>query len=160
MNAEKVLKGTAKIIVYAGNAKPNPKLGQALGPLGLNMMQFCKEFNERTSELRNDVPMRIILKAYLDRSFNFVIKPPPTSWYLKRCSGQEQLGSSARRILVGNVGIKYVYEIAKIKQKLDPDFRNHNVYGICKMICAQAEGMGIRIVKDSLNPGLIIPKKV
>jgi large subunit ribosomal protein L11 len=160
MNTEKVLKGTAKMVCYAGNAKPNPKLGQALGPLGLNMMQFCKEFNERTNELRNDVPMRVVLKAYLDRSFNFIVKPPPTSWYIKRCVGLEQLSSFPRRKIVGELGIKYVYEIAKIKQKIDPDFRNHNIYGLCKMIIAQAECMGITVVKDTLSPGLIIPKKV
>ena len=160
MNTEKVLKGTAKIICYAGNAKPNPKLGQALGPLGLNMMQFCKEFNERTSELRNDVPMRIILKAYLDRSFFFVIKPPPTSWYLKRCAGVESLSELPRRKIIADIGIKYIYEIAKIKQTLDPEFRNHNIYGLCKMIVAQAESVGLKVVKDTIYPGIVQTKKV
>ena len=61
-------KGSVRIYCNAGAARPSPKIGQALGPLGLNMMQFCKEFNERTSSVRPDVPMRVLLKAYEDRT--------------------------------------------------------------------------------------------
>ena len=110
----RIYKGIAKIIVYAGNGKPNPKMGQALGPLGLNMMQFCKEFNERTTGLRNDVPCRVMLKAYTDRTFSFIVKPPPTSWFLKRCASISAGSNLARKRYFGYVGAKYIYEIAKI----------------------------------------------
>lgn len=156
----KMYKGMAKLIAYAGNAKPNPKMGQALGPLGLNMMQVCKEFNERTAQFRNDVPMRIILKAYTDRSYNFVVKPPPTSWFLKRCAMVPVGTNTARRTYVGSVGCKYIYEIAKIKLALDPSLRKHNVLGICKMIIAQGKNMGI-VVEEETNPVTpILTKKV
>ena len=62
------LKGSVRLFCLAGSAKPSQKIGQALGPLGLNMMQFCKDFNDRTSSVRSDVPMRVQLKAYEDRT--------------------------------------------------------------------------------------------
>ena len=156
----RIYKGIAKLIVYAGNGKPNPKMGQALGPLGLNMMQFCKEFNERTSSLRTDVPCRVQLKAYTDRSFTFIIKPPPTSWFLKRSANVTQGTHLARKRYFGIVGTKYVYEIAKLKQSFDPDFKNHNIFGICKMIIAQANNMGFWIEEDTPEPTPIMTKKI
>ena len=87
MNSGPAYKATVRIYCLAGNAKPSPKIGQALGPLGLNMMQFCKEFNDRTQDFNGDVPMRVILKAYVDRSFKFVVKPPPTSYFIKKAAG-------------------------------------------------------------------------
>ena len=156
----RVYKGIAKLIVYAGNGKPNPKMGQALGPLGLNMMQFCKEFNERTSSLRTDVPCRVLLKAYTDRSFTFIVKPPPTSWFLKRCANVTQGSHLPGKRHMGIVGAKYIYEMAKLKQSFDPDFRNHNIYGICRMIIAQANNMGIWIEEDTAEPTPLMTKKI
>jgi large subunit ribosomal protein L11 len=153
-------KGMAKLIAYAGNAKPNPKMGQALGPLGLNMMQVCKEFNERTGKFRADLPLRLILKAYTDRTYSFIVKPPPTSWFLKRCAMVPVGTSTARRRVVGHVGCKYIYEIAKIKMAMDPDFRYHSVIGVCKMIIAQAGNMGIRVVQETPTVHPTIPKKI
>lgn len=159
-NTPRMYKGMAKLIAYAGNAKPNPKMGQALGPLGLNMMQVCKEFNERTGKFRGDLPMRLILKAYTDRTYNFVVKPPPTSWFLKRCAMVPIGTSTARRRIIGHVGCKYIYEIAKIKMALDPDFRHNNIIGVCKMIIAQANNMGIRVVQETATVQPIITKKI
>jgi large subunit ribosomal protein L11 len=156
----RMYKGMAKLVAYAGSAKPNPKMGQALGPLGLNMMQVCKEFNERTAQYRADLPMRIILKAYTDRTYNFVVKPPPTSWFLKRCAMIPLCTGTPRRQVVGHVGCKYIYEIAKVKKAIDPDFENHNILGICKMIIAQANNMGIEIVEDTPQPTPIVTKKI
>jgi large subunit ribosomal protein L11 len=156
----KMYKGIAKIIAYAGNAKPNPRMGQALGPLGLNMMQVCKEFNEKTAQFRPDVPLRIVLKAYTDRTYNFIIKPPPTSWFLKRCAMVPFGTHSARRKYVGQIGCKYIYEIAKIKVSLDPHFRKHNILGVCKMIIAQANNMGISVVENTPNVQPIMTKKI
>ena len=82
MNSGPAFKATVRVYCLAGAAKPSPKLGQALGPLGINMMNFCKEFNERTTAFHSDVPLRVILKAFVDRSFTFEFKPPPTSWFI------------------------------------------------------------------------------
>jgi large subunit ribosomal protein L11 len=158
--APRAYKGVAKLIVYAGSGKPNPKMGQALGPLGLNMMSFCKDFNEKTQKLRNDIPLRVVLKAYTDRTYNYVVKPPPTSWFLKRCAMVSIGTNYPKKRNVGVIGIKYVYEIAKIKKSMDPHLRGHNVIGLCKMIMAQAENMGILIVDETLPPEPTIPKKI
>ena len=137
-----------KLYCFAGAAKPSPKIGQSLGPLGLNMMQFCKEFNERTGHIRPDVPMRVMLRAYADRSFKFVAKPPPTSWFLKKFAGIEEGSPYPKHYSVGMVSIKYIYELAKIKQELDPDLKNKNLLSIVKMIISTADTMGIEVIED------------
>ena len=81
------VKGVCRLIVPAGKAKPSPAIGQALGPLGLNMMDFCKAFNDRTRNNVDDVPMRVKLRAFEDRTFDFEVHSPPTSWFLKKASG-------------------------------------------------------------------------
>lgn len=67
---------TVNLRVLAGVAKPNPKMGQSLGPLGINMMKFCEEFNKITTHIRGDVPLKVKLTAFTDRTFKFIIKPP------------------------------------------------------------------------------------
>jgi large subunit ribosomal protein L11 len=62
-------------------------MGQALGPLGINMMQFCKDFNEKTSHIRPDVPMKVVVVAFADRTFKYYLKPPETTWFLKKAMG-------------------------------------------------------------------------
>ena len=114
-------KATVRVYVMAGQAKPSPKIGQALGPLGINMMAFCKEFNERTGEFHPDVPMRVILRAYVDRSFKFTVKPPPTTYFIKKASGLLKGSVKPGHDSAGRLSVKYVYEIAKIKQEVDPD---------------------------------------
>ena len=156
----RMYKGMAKLMAYAGNAKPNPKMGQALGPLGLNMMQVCKDFNDKTGKFRQDLPLRIVLKAYTDRTYSFIVKPPPTSWFLKRCAMVPMGTGTPGKRIVGHVGVKYIYEIAKIKMALDPDFRFHNLPGVCKMIVAQAWNMGIRVVDETPPVQPTIPKKI
>ena len=132
INTGPAFKATVRIYCYAGNAKPSPKIGQALGPLGINMMQFCKEFNDRTGDFNGDVPMRVLLKAYADRSFKFQVKPPPTSYFIKKASGLLKGSGKPGHESAGRVSIKYVYEIAKLKQKTDPDLMEHEIEGICR----------------------------
>lgn len=76
-----------RLLVGAGAAKPGPGIGQALGPLGLNMADFCKQFNEVTKAYDKDVPIPVELSAFSNRSFTFVTKTPQTSWLIKRCAG-------------------------------------------------------------------------
>ena len=155
----KHLKGTTRLIMYAGVSKPNPKLGQALGPLGLNMMQFCKEFNDKTNGFRPDVPLRVQLKAYSDRTYEYQVKPPPTSWYIKRLGtmphGVDQPGEE---VFTG-IGVKYIYELAKIKKEFDPHCKHHSLIGLCKMIIGQAESMGFICVNDMEVPKPTTPAK-
>ena len=123
MNTGPAYKAQVRIYCLAGVAKPSPKIGQALGPLGINMMQFCKEFNDRTSQYNPDIPMRVVLKAYMDRSFKFMIMPPPTSWFIKKACGLPKGSDKPGQNVAGRVTIKYLYEIAKVKQEVDPTLR-------------------------------------
>lgn len=152
MNTGPAFKATVKIYCLAGNAKPSPKIGQALGPLGINMMQFCKEFNDRTQEFNPDIPMRVILKAYIDRSFNFVIKPPPTTFFLKKAAGLEKGSAKPQHESCGRISVKYLYEIAKLKQATDPYLVEHDAEGICRMLVGSCRSMGIDVVEDTLPP--------
>lgn len=91
-----VLLRTVRLRVPAGAAKPGPAIGQALGPLGLNMAEFCKQFNERTKGHVKETPVPVILSAFNNRTFTFVIKTPPTSYLIKQCIGLEK--GSARSL--------------------------------------------------------------
>jgi large subunit ribosomal protein L11 len=152
-------KGKARLIMYAGVSKPNPKLGQVLGPLGMNMMQFCKEFNGKTAHIRSDIPMRVQLKAYTDRTYDYAIKPPLTSWYLKRIA-MLPFGSYAHnhRLFTG-IGVKYIYELAKIKKEFDEDFKDQDLKAIVIQILAQARRMGLYLLKDIDIPKITTPDK-
>jgi large subunit ribosomal protein L11 len=77
---------TVKLLVGAGAAKPGPAIGQALGPLGLNMAEFCKQFNDATKNYEKDVPVPVILSAMSNRTFTFKVKTPPTSYLVKKCA--------------------------------------------------------------------------
>jgi len=145
-------RATVRIYALAGVAKPSPKIGQALGPLGVNMMQFCKEFNARTGKYKEDTPMRVMLTAYVDRSFKFVVKPPPTPWFIKKAAGLPKGSTEPGHTSAGRVSIKYLYEIAKIKQEVDPDLRHHDVEGIVKMVMGTTKSMGIDVVEDTFPP--------
>eukprot|EP00347_Sterkiella_histriomuscorum_P011326 403372880 len=152
MNTGPAYKAQVRIYCNAGVAKPSPKIGQALGPLGINMMQFCKEFNERTTMYNTEVPMRVILTAFADRSFKFVVKPPPTSWFIKKAAGLPKGSDKAGQNVAGRVGIKYLYEIAKVKQELDPHLKQHDIEGITRMVLGSARSMGFQIVEDTMPP--------
>lgn len=153
------LKGRTRLIMYAGVSKPNPKLGQALGPLGMNMMQFCKEFNEKTNYFRPDVPLRLLLTAYTDRTYEYKIKPPPTSWYIKRLGQKEQGAFLSDYLNYGEISIKHVYELAKIKKEFDEDLKDHSIQGIVKSIIGQIHSMGFTIKKEANTLEDITPKR-
>jgi large subunit ribosomal protein L11 len=130
-----MLKSKINILAFAGTAKPNPKLGQALGPLGINMAQFCKDFNAKSTHFLPDTLLRVKLSAFDDRTYTYLIKPPPTSWFIKKCLGKERL-SGNRLNRSGTVGIKYIYEIAKVKKELDHELKDISLESICRCIIA------------------------
>ena len=130
-----MLKARINLMAYAGGAKPNPKMGQALGPLGINMMKFCKDFNSKTEQYNPDVPLRISLNAFTDRTFDYKIKSPPTSWFIKRLLGVEKC-TGHRALISGTVGITYIYEIGKIKKEMDDDLKDVPLESVCRSIVA------------------------
>eukprot|EP00744_Colponema_vietnamica_P007932 GILI01011359.1.p1 GENE.GILI01011359.1~~GILI01011359.1.p1 ORF type:complete len:162 (-),score=28.17 GILI01011359.1:151-636(-) len=145
--ATKAVKANVRMIVGAATAKPSPAIGQALGPLGVNMMQFCKEFNAKTSEVYPEVPMCVMLTAYEDRTFNFTVRSPQASWFLKRAAKVDKGSSRPGHDVVGKINIKYIYEIAKLKIR-DPGFEHYSLEGLCKCLVGTCRTLGLQIVKD------------
>ncbi len=139
----KKVKAIVKLQVAAGKANPAPPVGTALGPHGINIMQFCKDYNARTASMAGTiVPVEITI--YQDRSFSFVLKTPPAPVLLKKAAGIEKASGVPNRNKVGTVTRKQVREIAEQKMK---DLNAVDVEGAMKMIEGTARSMGIE-VKD------------
>eukprot|EP01035_Chromulina_nebulosa_P039720 gene39720-53701_t len=103
MSGPVVILRQVRLRVGSGAAKPGPAIGQALGPLGLNMSEFCKQFNDRTKGYEKDVPLPVVLTAYSDRSFKFIVKSPATSWFIKKCVGVEKGSARPGHNIVGKL---------------------------------------------------------
>ena len=141
------IKGTARLLVEAGIAKPTPKLGQALGPLGVNMMEFCKSFNDKTSGLKPECVMRVKLVAFDDRTFNYEVCPPATTWFLKRAAGITKGSPMPGHTIVGTVSVKALYEIAQLKKEHDPSFAAAELQSLTKTVAASARTLGLEITR-------------
>lgn len=140
-----------RLLVAAAAAKPGPAIGQALGPLGLNMSDFCKKFNDATKDYVKDVPIPVTLSAYSNRTFTFVTKTPPTSWFLKKCSGIDKGCGRPAHDYVGEVHIKHIYTIAQIKKNKDTHLQHLSLEAICRSIIGSAQSMGIRVVTGEVT---------
>lgn len=139
----KKVKAIVKLQVPAGKATPAPPVGTALGPHGINIMQFCKEYNAKTaSQAGMIVPAEITI--YQDRSFTFVVKTPPAPVLLMKAAGIEKASGVPNRTKVGAVTRKQVRDIAEMKMK---DLNAMDLEGAVKMIEGTARSMGID-VKD------------
>lgn len=139
----KKIKAIVKLQVPAGKATPAPPVGTALGPHGINIMQFCKEYNAKTaSQAGMIVPAEITI--YQDRSFSFVVKTPPAPVLLMKAAGIEKASGIPNRNKVGTVTRKQVRDIAETKMK---DLNAMDLDGAVKMIEGTARSMGIE-VKD------------
>lgn len=141
------IKGVTRVLVTAGTAKPSPSLGQALGPLGVNMMEFCKDFNAKTAHLKTTALMRVRLTAYDDRTFKYVLMAPPNSWYLKRVTGIQKGATMPGKETVGTVSVKAIYEIAKSKQMHDPFMASLPLESIAKSVAGSARSMGLKLTR-------------
>ena len=96
--------------------------------------------------------MRVVLKAYTDRSFTFVVKPPPTTYFVKKAAGLPKMSKMPGHISAGRVSIKYLYEAAKVKHEVDPSLVEHDVEGVLRMMMGSCKAMGIEVVEDTLPP--------
>ncbi len=137
----KKAKAIVKLQVQAGKATPAPPVGTALGPHGINIMQFCKEYNAKTASMAGMVvPAEITI--YQDRSFSFVLKTPPAPVLLRKAAGVEKGAGVPNRNKVGAVSRKQVREIAEMKMK---DLNAVDVDGAMRMIEGTARSMGIEV---------------
>ncbi|KAF0118893.1 MAG: rplK [Rhodospirillaceae bacterium] len=139
--AKKIV-GYIKLQVAAGKANPSPPIGPALGQRGLNIMQFCKEFNAVTQNLEIGMPIPVVITAYSDRSFSFVTKTPPVSYFLKKAAGVDKGIATPGRGSVGSLPMTKVREIAETKMK---DLNCHDVEAAMRQIVGSARSMGLHV---------------
>lgn len=139
------VKGVVRLRVLAGKASPSPAIGQALGPLGVNMMEFCKSFNDRTKSIVEGTPIPVRLTAMNDRSFTYETKTPPASWFLKKAAGIDKGAKQPGQQTVAQLSMKHLYEIAKVKLE-DEHMKHISVESYCKSLIGTAHSMGIKVV--------------
>lgn len=136
--------GFIKLEVPAGGANPSPPIGPALGQKGLNIMEFCKQFNAKTQSTEKGVPIPVVITAYSDRSFTFITKTPPNSYFIKKHAKIEKGSGTTGLNQAGVITMAQVREIAKIKM---PDLNCHTEEAAMQQIIGTARSMGVA-VKD------------
>ncbi|MBC8530035.1 50S ribosomal protein L11 [Christensenellaceae bacterium NSJ-44] len=138
----KKIAGYIKLQVPAGKATPAPPIGPALGQHGVNIMGFCKEFNERTAKQAGLV-IPVVITVYADRSFSFITKTPPAAVLIKKAIGLETASGKPNREKVGNITTAQIREIAELKM---PDLNANTVEAAMSMIAGTARSMGVVVV--------------
>lgn len=141
--AKKIV-GYVKLQVPAGKANPSPPIGPALGQRGLNIMEFCKAFNAQTQSYEVGTPLPVVITAYADRTFSFIMKLPPVSFFLKRAA-EVAKGSATpgRNASAGKITMSQIREIAEKKMK---DLNANDVDAASMMVIGSARSMGLEVV--------------
>lgn len=137
----KKIKAQIKLHVPAGAANPAPPVGPALGQHGVNIMQFCKQFNDQTKD-RDGIILPVVISVYEDRSFTFIIKSPPSSVLLKRAANLAKASGMSGKEIIGKVTKKQVEDIAKLKIK---DLNTSDLASAMKVIEGTARSMGLAV---------------
>ena len=140
----KKIEGYLKLNIPAGAANPSPPVGPALGQRGVNIMEFCKAFNAATDSLEKNMPVPVVITVYQDKSFTFVTKTAPVSYFLKKAAGTNKGGQEPGRTVVGSVTTAQVREIAE--QKMG-DMNAVDVNGAMAMVRGSARAMGLEVVE-------------
>jgi len=142
--AKKIL-GYIKLQVPAGAATPSPPIGPALGQRGVNIMGFCKEFNARTENVQRGTPLPTVITVYQDKSFTFVTKTPPATFFLKEAAKVQKGSGTTGRDTVGQVTRQQLRDIAEKKMK---DLNANDVESASRIIEGSARAMGLRVVEN------------
>jgi len=138
----KKVNGYIKLQVPAGSANPSPPIGPALGQQGVNIMEFCKQFNAQTQKLEKGLPIPVIITVYSDRSFTFVMKTPPASVLIRKAIGIEKGSGAPNSNKVGKISRKQLEEIAKTKQ---PDLTAADLEAAVRTVAGTARSMGVDV---------------
>ena len=137
----KEIAGYVKLQIKGGQANPAPPVGPALGQRGINIMEFCKAFNEKTKSFAGK-PVPVIITVYKDKKFDFIIKSPPASHYIKEAAKLKGGSAEPGRVIVASITRKQAEEIAKKKME---DLNAHDINEAVKIICGSARSMGIEV---------------
>lgn len=140
----KKIQGYVKLVVPAGKANPSPPIGPALGQAGVNIMEFCKGFNAQTQGMEPGMPIPCVITVYADRTFSFIMKTPPASFYLKKAAKVEKGSGTTGKGFVGKVTKSQIREIAKQKLK---DMNAANEETAMNSIAGTARSMGLEVVE-------------
>jgi large subunit ribosomal protein L11 len=136
----KKVQGYVKLQVPAGSANPSPPIGPALGQQGVNIMEFCKQFNAQTQKLEKGLPIPVVITVYSDRSFTFIMKTPPASVLIRKAIGIEKGSGVPNTQKVGKISLKQLEEIAKSKT---PDLTAADLKAAVRTIAGTARSMGV-----------------
>lgn len=138
----KKISGYVKLQVPAGQANPSPPIGPALGQAGLNIMEFCKAFNAQTQNMEQGMPIPVVITAYADRTFSFITKTPPASFFLRKAAKVAKGSGEPNKKKVGKVTMAQVREIAEAKMV---DLNANDIDAAALMIVGSARSMGIEV---------------
>jgi len=140
----KKIDGYIKLHVAAGDAKPAPPIGPALGQRGVNIMEFCKAFNAATQEMEKGMPIPTIITVFADKSFTFVTKTPPASFLIKKAAGLKSGSKEPGKVSAGTIKRSQLAEIAEAKMK---DLNANTIEQATKIIEGSARSMGLQVVE-------------
>jgi large subunit ribosomal protein L11 len=138
----KKVQAYVKLQVKAGMANPSPPIGPALGQQGVNIMEFCKQFNAQTDKVEKGLPLPVVITVYSDRSFTFITKTPPASVLIKKTLGLESGSPRPNTQKVGKISRAKLEEIAKTKQ---PDLTASDLEAAVRTIAGTARSMGVEV---------------
>ena len=138
----KKVQGYIKLQIPAGGANPSPPVGPALGQQGVNIMEFCKQFNAATQTLEKGLPIPVIITVYSDRSFNFVLKTPPAAVLVRKAIGIDKGSGTPNTKKVGKITRKQLEEIARTKM---PDLTAADLDAAVRTIAGSARSMGVDV---------------
>ena len=138
----KKVNGYVKLQVPAGAANPAPPIGPALGQQGVNIMEFCKQFNAQTQKQEKGLPIPVVITVYSDRSFTFIMKTPPASVLIRKSLGLEKGSGTPNSAKVGKISRKQLEDIAKMKQ---PDLTAADLEAAIRTIAGSARSMGVDV---------------
>ena len=138
----KKVQGYVKLQVPAGAANPSPPIGPALGQQGVNIMEFCKQFNAQTQKLEKGLPIPVIITVYSDRSFTFIMKTPPAAVLILKALGIEKGSGTPNTSKVGRITRQQLEEVARAKT---PDLTAANLEAAMRTIAGSARSMGVDV---------------
>ncbi len=140
----KKIDGYIKLQVKAGEAKPAPPIGPALGQRGVNIMEFCKQFNAATQEIEKGTPLPTVITVFSDRSFTFVMKTPPATFFIKKALGLKSGSKEPGKVSAGTITRAQLADIAQLKMK---DLNANSIEQAAKIIEGSARSMGLQVVE-------------